>query len=196
MGEGFMSSIEKAYQTQLQNIQSKTGKSLEELVSIVKNSGLAKHGELRDMLKRELGLGHGDANTLVHYALQSIAAFSGEAEVKTGSGVLDEIYSGAKAQLRPIHDKLMESINRFGEFEIAPKKGYVSLRRKKQFAMIGPASNTRVELGVNVKNLDEDVRLIELPAGSMCNYKVKLTNPGEVDSDVVAWVKQAYESAG
>ena len=41
----------------------------------------------------------------------------------------------------------MAEIQHFGEFEIAPKKGYVSLRRKKQFAMIGPASNTRLRGG-------------------------------------------------
>jgi hypothetical protein len=43
----------------------------------------------------------------------------------------DEIYSGAKETFHPIHEKLMKEIKKFGEFEIAPKKGYVSLRRKK-----------------------------------------------------------------
>ena len=40
------------------------------------------------------------------------------------------------------HEKLMKEIRQFGEFEIVPKKGYVSLRRKKQFVMIGPKTNT------------------------------------------------------
>ncbi len=66
-----MSSLDKALQTQLDNIQKKTGKSLDELAAIVKKSGLTKHGEIRDYLKRELGLGHGDANALVHAVLQS-----------------------------------------------------------------------------------------------------------------------------
>ena len=60
-----MSSLDKAVQTQIDNIQKKTGKSLDELAAIVKKSGLTKHGEIRDMLKEKLGLGHGDANTLV-----------------------------------------------------------------------------------------------------------------------------------
>jgi hypothetical protein len=191
-----MSSIDQGYQTQLQNIEKKTGKSLDELTALVKNSGLQKHGEIRDMLKRDLGLGHGDANTLVHYALKTGGTFEAQEKGLSTDDVLDEIYSGPKAGLRLIHEKLMESINGFGEFEIAPKKGYVSLRRKKQFAMIGPVTNTRVEVGINSKSLAGNDRLVELPPGGMCNFKVKVTEAGEVDDELIAWVKQAYDSSG
>src|SRR5574339_1302478 len=126
-----MSSLDKSMQTQLDNIQKKTGRSLDELAAMIQRSGLAKHGEIRNYLKRELGLGHGDANALVHAVLRSDGQRA--AEGKSTDQVLDEIYSGAKAHMRPIHEKLMKEISRFGEFEIAPKKGYVSLRRKKQF---------------------------------------------------------------
>ena len=153
-----MSSLDKAVQTQIDNIQKKTGKSLDELSTIVKKSGLTKHGEIRDMLKQKLGLGHGDANTLVHIVLKSDGTSA--AEGKSVDTVLDEIYSGAKAGFRPIHEALMKHINKFGEFEIVPKKGYVSLRRKKQFAMIGPKTNTRFEVGINAKDFKKNPRQI------------------------------------
>ena len=146
-----MSSLDKAVQTQINNIQKKIGKSLDELAVIVKKSGLTKHGEIRDMLKEKLGLGHGDANALVHAVLQSDGTRA--AADKPIDAVLDEIYSGAKAGFRPIHEALMKHIHKFGGFEIVPKKGYVSLRRKKQFAMIGPKTNTRFEMGINAKDL-------------------------------------------
>lgn len=189
-----MSSLDKAFQTQLDNIQKKTGKSLNELAGIIKKSGLTKHGEIRDYLKSELGLGHGDANALVHAVLQSNGQRA--AEGKSGDQVLDDIYSGAKAHLRPIHEKLMKEIHKFGEFEIAPKKGYVSLRRRKQFVMIGPKTNTRFEVGINARDLKKSARLLEQPKGSMCNYIVNVTEPKEVDSELVAWIKSAYEGAG
>jgi hypothetical protein len=85
----------------------------------------------------------------------------------------------------------MNAINQFGEFEISPKKGYVSLRRKRQFAMLGPATNTRFELGINIKELEADEHLLEQPAGSMCNYKVRLTDPEQVDEPIVNWVRRA-----
>jgi hypothetical protein len=193
-GDGQMSSLDEARQTQLDNIQKKTGKSLDELTAIVKKSGLTKHGEIRDYLKRELSLGHGDANALVHAVFQSDGQRS--AEGKSTDAVLDEIYSGAKASQRPIHEALMRHIAKFGEFEIVPKKGYVSLRRKKQFAMIGPKTNTRFEVGINAKEFKKNPRLLEQPKGSMCNYIVNLTDAKEVDSELVAWLKSAYESAG
>ena len=109
--------------------------------------------------------------------------------------VLDGLYAGPKAALRPIHDKLLVELRKLGSFEEAPKKTYVSYRRKKQFAMIGPATRTRVEVGLNVKGLQATDRLQALPAGQMCNYKVKLTHVQEVDAELVAWIRLAYESA-
>jgi hypothetical protein len=110
--------------------------------------------------------------------------------------MLDEIYSGAKAALRPIHAAVVTEINKFGEYESLPKKGYISLRRKKQFAMLGPATNSRVELGLNIKDLVPSERLIEQPKGSMCNYVVKLTDASQLDAELVGWIKLAYEKAG
>ncbi len=191
-----MSSVDKAVETQLKNIQTKTGKTLDQLYAIIKKSGLAKHGDIRDMLKKDLGMGHGDANTVVHFYMKSMEPASAQTTSGGSGDPLDAIYSGAKAHLRPIHEKLMEAINKFGEFEIAPKKAYISLRRKKQFAMIGPASQTRVEVGLNMKGVKATARLLALPPGGMCQYKVNVTDAKEVDKELIGWIKQAYESAG
>jgi hypothetical protein len=191
-----MSDLEKAAATQLANIEKRSGKSLKELAAIIRASGLTKHGEIRDMLKRDLGLGHGDANTLTHHVLKSDGQSAAIAAGLSVDDVVAGLYAGPKASLRPIHDKLMTEINKFGEFEIAPKKTYVSLRRKKQFAMIGPATKTQVEVGLNVKGLAPAERLVEQPANSMCNYKVRLNTVAEVDATLIAWIKKAFESAG
>ena len=191
-----MSSIDKAVETQLKNIQTKTGKTLDQLYALIRKSGLAKHGEIRDMLKKDLGMGHGDANTVVHFYMKSTEEPSAQAKGTSTDAAIDEIYSDAKAHFRPIHDKLMAAITKFGEFEIAPKKAYISLRRKKQFAMIGPATQTRVEVGLNMKGVKATARLLALPPGGMCQYKVNLADAKEVDKELIGWIKQAYESAG
>lgn len=190
-----MTDLAKAIATQLANIERRTGKSLAELTTLVRSSGLTKHGELVAMLKTTLGMGHGDANTLVHAVLKSDGASAATASGASGAQVLDALYTGPKAALRPIHDTLLAAMRQFGTFEEAPKKTYVSYRRRKQFAMIGPATNSRVELGLNVKDLPQDERLIPQPAGKMCNYIVKLTDPTQVDAAMVTWMREAYDAA-
>ena len=184
-----MSTPDQALATQLANLQQRCGKTLAELTALIRSSGLTKHGEIRDMLKRDLGMGHGDANTLTHHVLGAAAA------PVQDDGVLDAIYTGPKAALRPIHDALMAHINGFGAFEIAPKKGYVSLRRKKQFAMLGPGTNTRFDLGLNMKGTPGTDRLREQPAGGMCSHKVALARADEVDAALVGWLRSAYDGA-
>lgn len=192
-----MNDVDQATQTQLANLQARSGKSLEELYAIIRASGLSKHGQIRDMLKQNLGMGHGDANTLVHFYLQAEAEAAGSGQPAAGEAdVLDAIYSGPKAALRPIHERVMAGIEGFGPFEIAPKKGYLSLRRKKQFAMIGPATQTRLEVGLNMKGVEGGERLLAQPPGGMCQYRVKLASADEVDAELFAWIRQAYDGAG
>ncbi|NTW43009.1 MAG: DUF4287 domain-containing protein [Anaerolineaceae bacterium] len=191
-----MDSLSKARDTQLKNIEIKTGKGIDELRSVIKQSGLTKHGEIRSMLIEKFGLGYGDANSLVHFALETDGQTAAEASNSSLEELVNEIYSGPKANFRALHDHLMALIHSFGEFEIAPKKGYLSLRRKRQFIMIGPASNTRFELGLNIKDLEENPRIKPQPKGSMCDVKVVVNSIEEVDQPLIDWMKRAYVSAG
>ena len=188
--------MEKAVETQLANIEKRTGKSLGELTRIVRSCGFEKHGEIRDYLKRELGMGHGDANTLVHVVMKSDGTRAAEAAGLDTDGVLAQIYVGPKAALRPIHDTVMNHLRKFGAFEIQPKKGYVSLRRAKQFAMVGPATNTKVEIGINLKEAKLSARFTVVPPGGMCQFKVRLEDPREVDKELIDCLRKAYEAAG
>ena len=189
-----MVDLQKARQTQLANIEKRSGKTLSELAALLRSSGLEKHGELLAHLKRELGMGHGDANAVAQHFLAPATSATGAPAAGTVD-LLADIYIGPKAALRPIHEALVQAITRLGSYETAPKKGYVNLRRNKQFAMIGPATNTRVELGLNMKGIAATDRLLEQPSGGMCNYKVKLMAVDEVDAQVVAWIRLAFDSA-
>ena len=183
-----MADIDAAIATQLANIQKETGKSLSELKQILAATGLAKHTELLAFAKKELGLGHGDANMLVLHLRNP--------EEPKPDDPLDAIYAGPKAALRPIHEKFLAALAAFGPFKIVPKKANVSLRRKKQFALIGPATNSRVEIGFNMPTLDCGPRLKALPPGGMCPYRVKVTAAEDIDKGLLDWAGRAYDSAG
>ena len=190
-----MSSLDQARATQLKNIESKTGKTLEVLQAAITRTGLTKHSEIRGMLMQKFHLGYGDANTLVHFALKSDAQSAAEASGASIEDIVGQIYSGNKAQLRSIQEKVMSAITKFGPFETVPKKAYVSLRRKRQFAMIGPAAKSRVEVGLNMKGIKATPRLIQLPPGGMCQYKIVLAIDADVDKELIAWIRQAYDSS-
>lgn len=189
-----MASVDQATETQLRNLQQRSGKTLAQLHAAIRDSGLAKHSEVVALLKRDFAMGHGDANLVAHTYRAAAAPKPADKEASLGAAV-DEIYA-ARPGLRPIHDALMRAIGGFGEFEVAPKKGYVSLRRKKQFATIGPATKTQVEVGLNMKDVAATDRLVALPAGGMCQYKVRLGAATEVDPQLVGWLRQAFDGAG
>jgi hypothetical protein len=61
--------------------------------------------------------------------------------------------------------------------------------------MIGPKTNTRFEVGINAKDFPTTKRLLEQPKGSMCNYIVNLSDANDVDAELIAWLKYAFEQA-
>lgn len=187
----------KAIATMIANIEKQTGKSVEALTKVVRDSKLAKHGELRTMMMERFGLGHGQANLLVHLARSGPDALGAGAPAGADGGdPLDSLYTGKKADLRPIHDAVLAFITTLGSFETAPKKDYISYRRKKQFLMVGPKTATTVELGLFAKDLPADPRLKVMPPKAMCPFTMRLSAPAELDKAVRAWIKASFEAAG
>ncbi len=187
-----MDAVEKALQTQLSNIEKSTGKKLAEWKTILDNSGFSKHGELVSFLKEKHGFTHGNANTVVHMAKQSHA---GAAENETDW--IAEQYKG-KEEMKPWYDTLMGMINSFGsDVEVAPKKTYVSLRRKKQFAIIQPSTKTRMDVGLNIKGKGPS-GIAEKGSSwnAMCTHRIKLEDAVGINEELKGWIKLAYDEAG
>jgi hypothetical protein len=187
-----MSSPEQALATQLKNIEAKTGQDLAALRLAIAGSGKSKHGEIRTWLMETYGLGYGDANTLAHTARGDAPTAAPDA----GADPLADIYTGKKQHLRPIHDAVMAAIQPWGDFEVSPKKGYVALRRKKQFAMLGPKTADRAELGINLKDDVASERIVAQKPGGMCQYAVALTSPADVDAELLSVLRRAFDAAG
>lgn len=185
--------------TQLRNIQAKTGRSIADLHAVLATSGLTKTGERRSLLMAEFQLGYGDANAVALFYGKPVPPLDGgsaPAASAPAGDPLDALYTGPKAALRPLHDAVMALVNGFGSFEQAPKKTYISLRRKKQFAMVGPATRTEVEIGLNAKALPAHTRLRVVPPGGMCTHTVRLSQLAEVDAALAGWLRTAFDAAG
>lgn len=187
-----MSSVDQATQTQLGNIEKKTGHDRQALFAAILGQNLTKHNDMVAFAKQQFGLGYGDANTLVHMARKSVAPLTEQ----VAGNPLDALYVGPKAHLRAVHEGLQARIDALGPHEKSPKKGYVSLRRKKQFAMLGPKTNSTVELGINLKDEISHPLAKKLPPGGMCQYAMRLSHVDEIDDALVAEIRRAYDQAG
>jgi hypothetical protein len=182
-----------ALQTMIRGLEEKTGRSLEEWVRVVGKSGLEKHGAIVALLKEKYGVTHGYANLVAHSALRSDAA----SVAGDGVDLVAAQYAGAKAGLRPLYDTLAARVRALGDdVELAPKKAYVSLRRSKQFGLLQPSTATRLDVGLNLKDVSARGRLEASGSfNSMCTHRVRVESAGEIDAELVSWLKQAYEKA-
>ena len=175
----------------INNMPEKTGHSLAEWSTILKKSGLSKHGEILKLLKGEHGVSHGFANTISTLYRQDL-----EGGPVSESDLVEAQYAGAKAGLRPIYEAIVGELSTLDDLEVSPKKTYVSLRRSKQFGIIKPATKTRIDLGINLKGDPCTDRLEDGKVfGGMCSHRVRVGSLEDLDDELYAWLREAYARA-
>ncbi len=173
-------------------LRKNTGRGLDDWVAAARASGIDRHKALVDHLKAAEGLTHGYANSVALKTFGTDAGAIGE------EALMAAMFAGPKAALRPIHDRLAAIIEGLGgDVEFAPKKGYVSVRRAKQFAILQPSTKDRFDLGLNLKGVPPAGRLEASGSfNAMVSHRVRLTSPDEVDGEIEAWLRDAWERAG
>ena len=185
--------MDQAAQSMIRNLEEKTGRTIAEWVGVTRGLGDLKHGQLVKALKEQHGLTHGYANLVVHVARESPALQPRDEDVD----LVAAQYAGAKEALRSIYDAVAKAVIAFGpDVELAPKKAYVSLRRSKQFALVQPSTKTRVDVGIKLKGVAPKGRLEASGSfNSMVSHRVKVSSPSQVDAELVAWLREAYDQA-
>ena len=175
----------------IENLKLNTGKSLEQWITIVKAENFSKHGEIVKFLKQEHSFTYGFANLVALKARRSDAD-----SFKNKDDLVDSQYKG-KEHFKPLYDKLIAKISDFGNnIEIAPKKAYVSLRSKKQFAILNPATKNRFEIGLIIKDQKgEGILEEEKTSNSMCSHKINLSSIEEINHEVMNRIKIAYKKS-
>jgi len=179
--------VDKALQTMIDNMPAKTGKSLDEWKQILTAHNFAKHMQVVNYLKKEHGVTHGFANTIV-----SLSKSDEQPEVD----LVGTQYQG-KEFLLPIYKAVINYATSLGsDITVSPKKSSVSVLRKRQFILIKPATKTRIDLGFKLPGVAVTDRLESSgPFGTMCTHRVRLTETAQVDEQLKAWIQSAYEMA-
>jgi hypothetical protein len=179
---------EESIARMIESLKEKTGKSLDEWRGVVANAGWGKHGEIMAGLKGEHGLTHGFANIIALRARDS-------GEAPTGDPIEEMFAKRPEAKL--VYDALMARVHTFGDdVDLAPKKGYVSVRRMKQFAIMQPAAG-RLDVGIQLKGVEPVGRLEASGSfNAMLTHRVRVLSAADIDAELVGWLKSAYDSAG
>jgi hypothetical protein len=185
-----MVTVAEGLQAQLRNIESSSGRSIDEWIGLIRASGLRRHAEIVAMLKADHGLSHGAANRLALVALDAL-------NPSAASDPMASLYPKGREGLRPIHERLMGRVLALGtDVEVAPKKGYLSLRRRKQFAMIKPAAK-HVDVGLILPGHAPNGRLESaVTFNALFTHRVRVHSVDEVDPQLVDWLTSAYDQAG
>jgi len=186
-----MATVEQGLQSQIRNIEATYGRSIDDWIDLIRASGRTRHGEIVAMLKAEYGMSHGAANRVALVALDALGPKSEVADP------VSSMYAGNRQALLPIHARLTAAINGLGtDVEVAPKKGYLSIRRRKQFAMIKPGA-THVDLGLILPGRTAAGRLESAATfNALFTHRVRVTVPDDVDDELKGWLADAYGEAG
>ena len=181
-----------SFQAYLDSIKAETGKTPSDFAKLASQKGLAKHGEIVAWLKTEFALGHGHANAIAAVLLKS------ETRIDSLHKKLDNLFSGKKGIWRATGEEIVAKVSKFGrDVVVSAGETYVSLMRgKKKFAILQPSSAERLDLGIKLKGVTSEGRFEAAGSwNSMVTHRLRVHNPREIDTEVLSWLKNAYEAA-
>ena len=182
----------------IDELPAKTGRSLDEWLKLIKNSGLKTEVERRDWLKSEHGLGTNSAWWLAQRAAGKGAEDSDpEAYLRAAEGYVEKMFSGPKASLRPIYEALLKlGLSMGRDAKACPCQTIVPLYRKHVFAQIKPTTQTRIDMGFALKDLKATGRLIDtggFAKKDRITHRIAITSLADIDDEVKRWMRHAYE---
>jgi hypothetical protein len=181
----------------LATLKEKTGRSLKEWLNLLEREGPKDESERRDWLKKVHGLGTNSAWWLAERSVgKGEEDGDPEAYLRAVPGMVDAMFAGGKAGLRPLHDGLLGLAAELGpDVRACPCKTIVPLYRHHVFAQIKPTTRTRIDLGFALGATPATGRLIDtggLAKKDRITHRIPISQPTDIDVEVRHWLKEAY----
>ena len=176
----------------LARLREKTGKSMEEWVRIVQQSGPPTEKERREWLKTEHGFG---TNYAWWIAERSMGKNRAE-DYEDPEALVEAMFAG-KESLRPLYEQLLRLGKSLGpDVKACPCKTIVPLYRKHVFAQLKPSTKTRIDLGLALKDTPLSGRLIDtggFAKKDRITHRIPITSAADIDEEAKRWLRKAYE---
>lgn len=179
-------------------LKQKTGRSLDEWLRLIKKTGPKDEKARREWLKTEHGLGTNSAWWLAERAEgKGSEVGDPDAYLQAAEGYVEAMFSGGKADLRPIYDALLKTGLKVGkDVKACPCQTIVPLYRKHVFAQIKPATRTRIDMGFALGEMKPQGRLIDtggFAKKDRITHRIPITSLDDIDDEVNHWLKVAYD---
>jgi Domain of unknown function (DUF5655) len=182
------------------DLKPKTGRTLDEWITLTKKEGPKDESSRRGWLKSKYKLGTNSAWWIAERA----AGKGGEEDtpekyLAAAAHYVEEQYVGKKSALRPIYDELLDLAKSLGtDVKACPCKTIVPLYRNHVFAQIKPTTNSRIDLGLcfTTHKSKLPARLIEmggLAKKDRITHRIELTSSAQIDADLKKWLRAAYD---
>ena len=122
---------------------------------------------------------------------------SPEAYLEAAEKWVDAMFSGPRAALRPVYDRLLKVVLAVSrDVKACPGKTAVALYRNHVFAQIKPSTNTRIDLGLALGNMKTPKRLIDTGGyekKDRITRRIEVKSKADIDDELKKWLRKAYE---
>jgi hypothetical protein len=182
----------------IDTLKKKTGRDLDEWTALIKAKGPKDTKSRREWLKTEHKLGTNSAWWLVDHAEGRDDLEEGDPKVYVARAgeYVDAMFSGPKAALRPLYDRLYNLARSLGDdIGISPGKTIVPIYRKHVIAQIKPATKTCIDFGLALKDTPATGRLIDtggFAKKDRITHRIEITSLDDIDAFVEKWLRRAY----
>lgn len=171
-------------------ILAKTGRSFDDWVVIARKKGPPTQKQCSAWLREQ----HGIASMNAWWIASLATAAVDEPNYDEPEQLVDALYSGEKAALRPLHEKVIDAALEMGEDVIATScKTMVPLYRKHVFAELRPV-NEAVEVSMALgESAPSNFEVLSRNPGDRLTHRTLLRTANDVDAKFVSALRAAYE---
>ena len=178
------------------DLPAKTGRSLDEWLELIRTKGPATEVDRREWLKTKHRLGTNSAWWLAERADGRGEDDDPEKYLASALVYVDEMFAGKKAGLWPLYEQLLAlGLSMGDDVKACPCKTIVPLYRNHVFAQIKPATTTRIDFGLALKDTPAEGRLIDtggFAKKDRITHRFAITSAADIDGEVKTWLKRAY----
>jgi hypothetical protein len=182
----------------IDTLKEKTGRDLDEWTALIKSKGPADNTERRAWLKEKHGFGTNSARCLADHAEGKGELEEADPAVYLANavGYVDAMFSGSKAALRPLYDRLYDLARSIGgDIRICPGKTAIAIYRTHVIAQIKATTRTRIDFGLALKDTPAKGRLIDtggLAKKDRITHRIEITKLDDIDDCVEKWLRHAW----